>query len=77
MIKQDFGDELRRQRKQRGLTLERLAHRADLAVSFVKAIEAGQKQATITTLYKLANALDASPSDLVMPAYQAWLKEQS
>jgi transcriptional regulator with XRE-family HTH domain len=76
MIKQGFGAEIRRLRIENGLTLEALAHDADMGLTFLKEIEAGQKQASITTLFKLAFALSVAPDVLIVPTYNKWVTDK-
>ena len=79
MIKQDLGAEIRRLRIEQGFTQEALAHDADMGLTFLKELEAGKKQASITTLFKLSHALGLSPDTLIMDSYKKWVqaKEKS
>lgn len=70
MVKTALGLEIRRLRKSRKLTFEALSHNAGVAVSFLKAIEAGQKQPSVTTIFKIAYALDVDPGDILKPVYK-------
>jgi len=56
---------LRRLRKERGLTQEALGFEAGLERNFISLIELGRNQPTITTLFKLAKALDRPASQLI------------
>jgi len=60
-----FGRVLREQRDSQGLSQEALALSADVDRTFVSQIERGIRQPTLTTLCKLAKALDIQPSTLV------------
>lgn len=60
-----FGKALRDQRVKAGLTQEQLGLEADLRRTFVSLLELGQQQPTITTIFKLAKALNLSPSELI------------
>jgi transcriptional regulator with XRE-family HTH domain len=60
-----FGRVLRTQRQARGLSQEALALEADVDRTFVSQMERGIRQPTLTTLWKLAKALDVQPSTLV------------
>lgn len=60
-----IGSVLREQRSARGLSQEALALQADVDRTFVSQIERGIRQPTLTTLCKLATALDVLPSTLV------------
>ena len=60
-----FGRVLREQRNARGVSQETLALNADVDRTFVSQMERGIRQPTLTTLCKLAEALDMQPSTLV------------
>lgn len=60
-----FGIVLRRLRKQAGFTQEGLGFEAGLERTFISMLELGQRQPTITTIFKLAKALDRSAKDLI------------
>ncbi len=60
-----IGDQLRRLRAERGLTQEGLAGQAGVSVDLVKKLEQGKREsARLTTLVKLANALDVPLAEL-------------
>ena len=52
-------------RKERALTREQLAERADISVQFLADIEKGKKNMSVTTLRKLALALQISTDYIV------------
>jgi transcriptional regulator with XRE-family HTH domain len=60
-----FGRVLRNTRQDAGLSQEALALAADIDRTFVSQIERGIKQPSLTTLYKLADALGTVPSVLL------------
>lgn len=60
-----FGITLRELRKEAGLSQESLALSADLQRNYVSLIELGKNQPTVTTIFKLAEALDITPSRLI------------
>ena len=60
-----FGEVLRRLRKERGFTQEDLGLRANVQRKHISYLELGEKEVSITTLYKLAYALRLSPGRLV------------
>jgi transcriptional regulator with XRE-family HTH domain len=62
---QSFGETLRELRKESGLSQEALALSADLQRNYVSLIELGKNQPTVTTIFKLADALNISPSRLI------------
>ena len=60
-----FGRVLREQREARGFSQELMAEKADVDRTFISQIERGIRRATLTTLCKLADALEVAPSTLV------------
>ena len=60
----DIGLLLRQIRVGKGLSQEDLAFKCDLHRTYIGSIERGEKVATIVTLEKITNALDASLSQL-------------
>lgn len=64
-ISRAFGRVLREQRAARGESQEALALSAEVDRTFVSQLERGIRQPTLTTLWKLAKALDVKPSFLV------------
>ena len=76
IIKEGIGAEVKRLRLERGLTFEALALYARVDLISLKEIEAGEKQPTITTLFKLSKALNTTPDKLILPSYGHWLTVQ-
>ena len=60
-----FGTVLRRLRKEAELTQETLGFEAELERTYISMLELGQRQPTLTTLYKLSIPLKTSASDMV------------
>ena len=56
---------LRVWREHRGLTLKELADKAQVSAPFVSQIEKGQREGSIETMRKLADALKISVDDLI------------
>lgn len=61
----DFGKVLRKLRLEAGLTQEQLGFEADLRRTYVSILELGQQQPSLTTLFKIANALDMPAARLI------------
>lgn len=74
MIKSAFGTQVKQLRNERGMTQEELSQRSGLAIRFLQDIEAGNKQASIKTVFRLADAFEVSPNDLVEIPYASWKK---
>lgn len=53
----EFGREVRRRRKERGLTLEQLAELADLTQNYIGSLERGQRDPSLSTIASLAYGL--------------------
>lgn len=64
-VNQKFGTKLRRLRKARGLTKEKLAELAGIDYSYLNMIEAGKKNPTLNRIAKLARALDVLLDELM------------
>lgn len=60
-----FGRELRRVRKERGLTQSELARRVNLGRTSVANIESGQQRVHLHTLIDFAAALHVAPAELL------------
>lgn len=60
-----FGQILREVRTERGLSQERLALESKVDRTFVSQIERGVRQPSLTTVFRLADALDIAPSLLM------------
>ena len=76
MIKKEFGTDLRRLRLDHRFTQEALADHANIAVRFLKDLEAGKKQPSITTLFKLSLALKVNPDQLIQSTFEKWRSQQ-
>ncbi len=59
-----IGETIRSLRKERTLTLKQMAKRTGLSVSLLSQIERAESSASISSLYKIAVALDARIQDL-------------
>ncbi|SMO79693.1 helix-turn-helix domain-containing protein [Solitalea koreensis] len=59
-----FGERVRELRKEKGLSQEDLANKADVPLSQIGRIERGEVNTTISTMYSLATALELSLRDL-------------
>ncbi|WP_243656723.1 helix-turn-helix domain-containing protein [Paucimonas lemoignei] len=60
-----FGRVLRRQRLIAGLSQEKLGLEAGLQRNYISMLELGERQPTITTIFKLANVLGIKASKLI------------
>lgn len=64
-----FGENLRRIRQKKSLTMMELAYEADVEYSQIAKIERGINNPTISTIYILAKALEIRPSELMRFEY--------
>ena len=60
------GKRIREIREYQKLTREQLAEQADISVQFLADIEVGRKSMSISTLYKISNALHVSNDYLIL-----------
>ena len=65
MIVEVFGKVLRELREANHLSQEKLAEYCELDWTYISPLERGLRQPTITTIFKLAKALNISPSQLI------------
>ena len=64
-ITKHFGEAVRDARKNLNITQEELAHIADINRSHMGQIERGYKSANLTTIDRIAKALNCSPASLL------------
>jgi len=57
-------------RKARGITQKELALKADVSLSYLKAVEAGRKNPSIKTLARFANSLDLSIKEIAQTQFR-------
>jgi transcriptional regulator with XRE-family HTH domain len=60
-----FGKVIRELRVKAGLTQEQLGFEADLRRTFISILELGQQQPTLTTIMKLATALNTTATEII------------
>ena len=63
-LQRAVGESIRRMRKDRDLTLKQMARRTGLSVSLLSQIERAESSASISSLYKIATALDVKVGEL-------------
>ena len=61
----EFARKVRLRRYELGLTQEQLAERADFHVNYIGGIERAERNASIESIVRLAQALEMSPKDLM------------
>lgn len=64
-VTQKFGLKLKKLRKQKGLTQEKLAELAGLDYSYLNMIESGKKNPTLKLIAKLARVLEVPLEELM------------
>lgn len=62
------GKNAERLRRERGMTQEQLAEISGFSQQYISGLERGQRNPTVVTLYELAVALGAAPTDLLAQA---------
>jgi len=60
-----FGRVLKRLRKEKGVTQERLAQESGYHTTYISQIECGKKNPTLQTLFRIAEALEILPQDII------------
>lgn len=64
-VTQKLGDKIRKFRKQKGLSQEKLAELAKIDYSYLNLIEAGKRNPTIKRLHKIARVLKIPLKELI------------
>lgn len=62
---QVLGENVRRTRREQGMTLETLAHEVGLAYSYMGQLERGQRNPTLDVVERIAGVLKVSPLALL------------
>ena len=66
LVCEAFGENLRKLRKLKGYSQERLAHEAGIDRSYLGKIERGEVNVIIEKIYLLAEYLQCAPGDLLV-----------
>jgi transcriptional regulator with XRE-family HTH domain len=61
------GENVRRIRQNRGLTQEQFSDLSGFSQQYLSDLERGRRNPTVVTLFELANALKATPVELLAP----------
>lgn len=69
-LAQAFGINVRRLRKERGLSQEALADEVGLAPTYVGQLERGLRNPTLEVVERFAHALGADPLELLRPRHR-------
>ena len=64
-LEEAFGQILRQYRKGIGISQEGLALKCGLDRTYMSSLERGKRQPTLKTIFKLAKALNSSPSKMI------------
>lgn len=71
MVEALFGEILKEMRKRQGISQSELAEKCALDRTFISMLERGVRQPTISTLFKLAKALNTTPSEILLKMEEA------
>ncbi len=63
-LRKAFGDRIRNLRKSRGFSQESFAEKADLHPTYIGGVERGERNLSLNSIEKIANALEISLSEL-------------
>lgn len=74
-IRKLVGRNIARIRHEKRLTQEEVEARSGFSQQYLSGLERGKRNPTVMTLYELAQALEVSHVDLVMPDKQSRLKD--
>ena len=71
-VKTVFGETLKEYRAKTRRTQQDIAMSCDMSLRFYQDLEAGNKHASITTAFRLADSLGITLDELLQPAYKSW-----
>lgn len=71
-----FGSAVRELRKKAKLTQEQLGFEADLQRIYISKLELGQQQPSLTTIFKLAQGLNCTVTELVALTEEKWREKK-
>ena len=60
-----FGEQVRQIRTRVGMSQADVAHAAGLHPTYISGIESGRRNASVLSIYAIADALDVPPTDLL------------
>jgi transcriptional regulator with XRE-family HTH domain len=69
-MRKTVGTNFMRLRKARGLTQEQVAEKSGYGQNYISWLERGRRNPTVITLFHLAEAVEATPRDLLAPLDQ-------
>lgn len=75
-IKHVMSQTITEHRKKQKLSQDKIAAQADLSNRFYRAIESGEKMASISSAFKIAKALNIHYSIIMEPVWEYWLEHQ-
>ena len=71
-----FGDNVRKYRKQKGLSQEKLAEESGLHRTYICDVECYKRSISLGNIQKIANALDIEPYKLLVKNFDKWKCKQ-
>lgn len=69
---EEFGQTLRKLRSKSSRTQHDVALSCNMSLRFYQDLEAGTKQPTLKTIFRLADEYQVSPANLLSRAYKEW-----
>jgi transcriptional regulator with XRE-family HTH domain len=66
-VQRSVGRRIAELRVERGWTQETFAQEADVSVGYVRRLEAGDENLTLSSMVRLANLLEVAPIELLKP----------
>ena len=74
-VKKVFGGDLRSHRTNLESTQQDVALSCDMSVRFYQYLEGGTRTPSLITIFRLADALDTTPDELIEKSWKVWKKE--
>jgi transcriptional regulator with XRE-family HTH domain len=67
-LRKIFGDNVRRRRREKGMSQERLAEEAGLHRTYIGSIERGERNVSLDNIDRISAALSIPPDQMLHPA---------
>ena len=76
LIKTTFGETLRKKRSKLHRTQQDIALHCETSTRYYQYLEKGSYSPSLTTIFKLAEAFDVAPEELINASWKAWKKDK-
>ena len=76
-LEESFATVLKQNRIKNNYSQEKLAFESDLDRTFISLLERGQRQPTLSTIFRISNAMNINPEDLIKQVRELHIENSS